>query len=182
MVTKYAYDTKSFIIYGNTPQLQMPITTRTVAKGIPPRLRGPKGKAHKKKKLTKKHTPRKRSADSESEGDEEENISGDSHAAHKKEKCRHIKKGKRHRIEPLDSNSEDLEIVDKDTKEKCHHIKKGKRRRIEALDSNSEDLEIVDKDESESPAEEVDMHEDEVGPSELEVSHHHQLKFWRLTI
>jgi hypothetical protein len=144
----------------------MPIVTRTVAKGIPPRLREPKSKAHKKEKLTKKHT-RKRSADSESEGDEEEHTSDDSLVVYKKEKHR------RHKV--LDSDS--LPAASK----------KQKRRRIEALNSDSEDLEIVEKDTSEPPAEEVDMYEDEVGvqqpPSELEVSmHHHLFRFRRLTI
>jgi len=86
----------------------MPIITRTVAKGIPPRLREPKGKAHKKEKLTRKRTNKKRSADSESEGNKGEYTSDDSLEAYKK---------KKRRIEVSDSDSEDLEIVDKDTSE-----------------------------------------------------------------
>jgi hypothetical protein len=104
-------DTKSFTKYGNTSKnctTTMPIITRTVAKGIPPRLREPKGKAHKKGKLNRKHTTKKRSADSESEGDKGEYTSDDSLAAYKKKKCR---------IKVSDSDSEDLEIVDKDTSE-----------------------------------------------------------------
>jgi hypothetical protein len=104
-------DTKSFTKYGNTSKnctTTMPIITWTVAKGIPPRLREPKGKAHKKGKLNRKHTTKKRSADSESEGDKGEYTSDDSLAAYKK---------KKRRIKVSDSDSEDLEIVDKDTSE-----------------------------------------------------------------
>src|SRR6266508_4343375 len=77
----------------------MPIVTWTVMKGIPPRPHEPKGKSHKKDKTTARKCTQKRSADSESESDEEESRP---------------KKGKRHHVQVLDLDSEELETVDED--------------------------------------------------------------------
>ena len=116
----------------------MPIITWTVAKGIPPRLREPKGKAHKKEKLTRKRTNKKRSADSESEGNKGEYTSDDSLEAYKKKKCP---------MEVSDLDSEDLEIVDKDTSEPP----------VEEVDMDEGEVEV------------------QPPPHELEVSAHHDL-------
>jgi hypothetical protein len=64
-----------------------------------------------KKKLTGKHSTKKRSADSESDSDDEEHTSDDSRAVYR------AKKEKRRRIELPDSDSEDLETIDQDASE-----------------------------------------------------------------
>jgi hypothetical protein len=90
----------------------MTITTRTIAKGIPPRLHDPKpkGKPHTKKSNTKTVTTqgsRKRATrDSDNEsGPDEDSSSDDSESARTAKK----KAGKRRRVELSDS---EVEIVD----------------------------------------------------------------------
>ncbi len=88
----------------------MPIVTRTVAKGIPPRLHEAKGKGKaRKKKSTGKN--KKRSADSGSEGDDGGRTSDESRAVYK------VKREKHRHIELSESDTEDLETIDQDASE-----------------------------------------------------------------
>ena len=84
----------------------MTITTRTIAKGIPPRVHAPKGKAKPlaKKTNTTKTTKSHKRAASDSENDEE-STSNDSEPPPKKNT-------KRRRIEDLESEVEVVEDVE----------------------------------------------------------------------
>ena len=98
----------------------MPLTTRTVAKGIPPRVHSvpnkpvmPKSRAKQSnstKKKQKKRSKKRAASDDESEENEDSSPSDDSVVKAKKKKH-----GKRRRIEELESDASDLlEVVDND--------------------------------------------------------------------
>jgi len=89
----------------------MPITTRTIAKGVPPRLREPKpkGKPCTTNNTTVKAKAKELGSCKRSSRDDDVSISTDT-ASRAKQK----KDGKRCRTEPELESEQEVEIVDKD--------------------------------------------------------------------
>jgi len=84
----------------------MPITTRTIAKGVPPRVHEPKGKA--KPRVNQANTtttkPSRKRVPSESEGEELEDDT-EPRAKKKRNTTRH----------PIDESESDVELVEENT-------------------------------------------------------------------
>ena len=112
----------------------MTITTRTVAKGIPPRVHGPKpkGKPPAKKRYSKNtqgsRKRESRDSDDETGPEEDEGLSSDGSEVRKSKK----KAGKRRRVEILDSD--DVEMVENDDRP---------RKVIEDVDDDVDDDRVV---------------------------------------